>query len=110
MNDAWLTIGVIECFLGIHILWHTTQTTVTVHLNQSHFVANLVENFFHESRDAIPITTPYRCIPIDSIALSTDNDASLAQLWYKEAYQSLIGSIMWLARSFRGSYLSVLLQ
>ncbi len=71
-----------------------------VHLNQLGFGANLVESFFQESRNATPTATPYRSgVPIDSIAPSTDEDDSPAQLRCTAAYQSLIGSIGWLSNS-----------
>jgi hypothetical protein len=45
-----------------------------------------------------PTATPYRSgILIDAIAPSTDDDVSPAQICCMEAYQSLIGSIGWLA-------------
>ncbi len=50
----------------------------------------------------MPTATPYWSgIPIDAIAPSTDADDSPAQIQCKEAYQSLIGSIGWLAMSTR---------
>ncbi len=46
------------------------------------------------------MATPYRSgIPINSIAPLTDTDVSPAQIRRNEAYQSLIGSIGWLAMS-----------
>jgi hypothetical protein len=66
------------------------------------FAANLVESFFQESHDPTPTAMPYCSgIPIDTIAPSTDNDDSPAQICRKEAYQSLVGSIGWLAMSTR---------
>jgi hypothetical protein len=46
----------------------------------------------------MPTAMPYRSgIPINSIALSTDRANSPAQIRQKKAYQSLTGSIGWLA-------------
>ncbi len=46
--------------------------------------------------------TPYRSgVPIDSIAPSKDADDSPAQIRRAEAYQSLVGSIGWLAGATR---------
>ena len=43
------------------------------------------------------MATPYRSgIPINSIVPSVDANDSPAQIWQKEAYQSLIGSIGWM--------------
>ena len=95
-------MGVVEWFLGIHFAWRITPTSVSVHLNQSGFAANLVESFFQDSRNVTPTATPYRSgVPIDSIAPSTDDDDSPAQLRRTAAYQSLIGSIGWLSSSTR---------
>ena len=95
-------MGVVEWFLGIHFSWRITSDSVSVHLNQSGFAANLVESFFHDSRNETPTATPYRSgVPIDSIAPSTDEDDSPAQLRRTAAYQSLIGSIGWLSSSTR---------
>ncbi len=91
-------VGIIEWFLGIHFSRWITPSAILVHLNQLGFAAPLVESFFCESCDPTPTATPYRSgIPIDAIAPSTDDDDSPAQIHHKEAYQSLIGSIGWLA-------------
>ena len=82
--------------------WRITPSSVAVHLNQSGFASNLVESFFGDTRNPTPTATPYRNgVPIDSIAPSTDADDSPAQIRRKEAYQSLIGSIGWLAHTTR---------
>jgi hypothetical protein len=95
-------MGLVEWFLGIHFSWRFTSSRVDVHLNQTGFAANLVEQFCRNLWDATPTATPYRSgVPIDSIAHSTDADDSPAQLRWTEAYQSLIGSIGWLATATR---------
>jgi hypothetical protein len=95
-------MGVVEWFLGVHFAWRITPSSVSVHLNQSGFASNLVESFFQDSRNVTPTATPYRSgVPIDSIAPSTDDDNSPAQLRRTAAYQSLIGSIGWLSCSTR---------
>jgi hypothetical protein len=87
-------MGMVEWFLGIHFARSITSTSVSVHLNQSGFASNLVECFFHDSRNVTSTAMPYRSgIPIDAIALSTDDDDSPAQLCRTAACQSLIGSI-----------------
>ncbi len=97
----WVNVdfmGLVEWFLGIHFSWRFTSSGVDVHLNQTGFAANLVEQFCRDSLDATPTATPYRSgVPIDSIAPSTDADDSPAQLCRTEAYQSLVSSIGWLA-------------
>jgi hypothetical protein len=95
-------MGIVEWFLGVHFSWRITPSSVAVHLNQSGFASNLVESFFGDTRNPTPTATPYRNgVPIDSIAPSTDADDSPAQIRRKEAYQSLIGSIGWLAHTTR---------
>jgi hypothetical protein len=93
-------MGMVEWFLGIHFAWRITSDSISVHLNQLGFAANLVKSFFQESCNVTPTATPYRSgVPIDSIAPSTDDDDSPAQLQRTAAYQSLIGSIGWLSNS-----------
>ncbi len=91
-------MGIVEWFLGVHFSWQISSSLVSVHLNQSGFASNLEESFFCKAHDANPLATPYRSgIPVDSIAPLTDADDSLAQIRRTQAYQSLIGSIGWLA-------------
>jgi hypothetical protein len=74
-------MGMVEWFLGIHFAWRITSDSVSVHLNQSGFAANLVKSFFQASRNVTPTATPYHSgVPIDSIAPSTDDNNSPAQL------------------------------
>ena len=95
-------MGLVEWFLGIHFSWRMTSSQVDVHLNQTGFAANVVEQFCRDSWEATPTATPYRLgVPVDSIAPSSDADDSSAQLRRTEAYQSLIGSIGWLATATR---------
>jgi hypothetical protein len=97
----WIKVdfmGLVEWFLGIHFSWRITKSAVAVHMNQSCFAANLIEQFFCDKWNPTPDATAY-CygVPIDSIAPSSDADDSPAQIWHAEAYQSLVGSIGWLA-------------
>ena len=95
-------MGIVEWFLGVHFSWRIAPSSVTVHLNQSGFATNLVESFSCHARDETPTATPYRSgVPIDSIAPSLDADDSPAQIRRTEAYQSLVGSIGWLASTTR---------
>ncbi len=95
-------MGLVEWFLGIHFLLRFTSSRVDVHLNQTGFAANLVELFCWDSWDPTPTATPYWLgVPINSIAPSPDADDSPSQLQRTEAYQSLIGSIGWLAMATR---------
>ena len=95
-------MGVVEWFLGIHFSWQVTGGEVDVHLNQAGFAAYLVERFNLHHKSPTPTATPYRSgIPIDSIAAAESTDNSPAQARRKEAYQSLVGSIGWLANNTR---------
>ena len=74
-------MGNIEWFLGVHFLWRITPSSVSVHLNQSGFDANLVESFFRDSWEPTPTDSPYCSgIPIDSIAPSAEAEDCLALL------------------------------
>jgi hypothetical protein len=74
-------MGVVEWFAGIHFAWRITHSSILVHLNQSGFAANLAKSFFQDFRNVTPTATSYRSgAPIDSIAPSTDDDDSPAQL------------------------------
>ena len=91
-------MGLVEWFLGVHFSWHFTPSKADVHLNQTGFTANLVEQFRRDTWEPTSAATPYRPgVPIDLIATSSDNDDSQSQLHWTEAYQSLIGSIGWLS-------------
>jgi hypothetical protein len=93
-------MGFVNWFLGIYFSWHITPTSVTMHLNQSGFATNLVESFSLQDRNQSPTATPYWSgVPIDSIAKSSEADDSISFKHHKEAYQSLVGSIGWLAHS-----------
>ncbi len=95
-------MGLVEWFLGIYFSWQITKSMVDVHMNQSGFAANLVEQFCCDKWDHTPDATPYQSgIPIDSIAPSIDADDSPAQLQRTDAYQSLVGSNGWLAGATR---------
>jgi len=101
-------MGLVEWFLGIHFSVCFTPSKVDVHLNQTGFAAHLVEQFFRDTWEPTPTATPYRSgVPIDSIADSSDDDDSPSQLRRTEAYQSLIGSIGWLAMATRPDLASV---
>ena len=95
-------MGLVEWFLGIHFSWKITKSAVDVHMNQSGFTANLVEQFCRNELDPTPGATPYWSgVPIDSIAPSSDADDLPTQLRRTEAYRSLVGSISWLAGATR---------
>ncbi len=95
-------MGIVNWFLGVHFSWRLTLSVITVHLSQSGFASNLFDSFHLLERNQTPTATPYRSgIPIDAIAPSTEDDESPALKRCKDAYQSLVGSIGWLAHSTR---------
>ena len=95
-------MGIVNWFLGIHFSWRISPSSLTVHLNQAGFASNLVDSFSLQDRNETPTATPYRSgVPIDSIAESTEDDDSPALKRRREAYQSLVGSLGWLAYSTR---------
>ncbi len=95
-------MGIVNWFLGVHFSWRLTPSAITVHLSQSGFTSNLVDSFHLSERNQTPTATPYRSgIPIDAIAPSTEHDELPALKCCKDAYQSLVGSIGWLAHSTR---------
>jgi hypothetical protein len=95
-------MGIVNWFLGVHFSWRVTPSTVLVHLSQAGFSSHLVDSFHLSDRNQTPTATPYRSgILIDAIAESNEDDDSPALKRRKEAYQSLIGSLGWLAHSTR---------
>jgi hypothetical protein len=50
-------MGLVEWFLGIHFSWRMTSSQVDVHLNQTGFAANVVEQFCRDSWEATPTAT-----------------------------------------------------
>ncbi len=73
-------MGLFKWFLGIHFSWQITNSAVDVHMSQSGFAANLVEQFCRDEWDPTPDATPYQSgVPIDSIAPSSDVDDSPTQ-------------------------------
>ncbi len=91
-------MGIFKWFLCVHFFWRISLSSVLVQLIQSGFASNLVESSFYQAHDGNPLATPYWSgILVDSIALLTAADNSPAQIRRTQAYQSLIGSIGWLA-------------
>ena len=96
-------MGDVEWFLGTHFLWHTSEEGhVDVHMNQAGYARNTAERFGRADRSITPDATPWRSgVPIDSVAAADEDDDSPAQTRRREAYQSLVGSIGWLANCTR---------
>jgi hypothetical protein len=90
-------------FLSTHFQWSSSPNHVSVHMNQTGFAAHLVkDNNFH-TRTTTPDATPYRSgLPIDAIPKSDEGDDCptlvVKRKWH---YQSVVGSIGWLAQTTR---------
>ena len=93
-------MGTVEWFLGTHFQWLITPEVVSVHLCQTGFAANLVkENNIHLS-NITHNATPYRSgLPIDAITESDEDKECPTFVKRKRKYQSIVGSIGWLAQS-----------
>jgi hypothetical protein len=96
-------MGVVNWFLGTHFTWlDLDDGHVSVHLSQVAFAQNVVERYRQQHININPRATPYRSgLPIDSLpAYSGDmDDPSFLRL--RLQYQSLVGSLNWLATNTR---------
>ena len=73
---------------------------VKVHLSQTGFASHLVEENNIHHGNITPDTTPYRSgLPIDACPKSDEGKESPGFLECKRKYQSIVGSIRWLAQS-----------
>ncbi len=95
-------MGNVDWFLGTHFQWSCSDDDVSVHLSQMGFVAHLVKDNNVRTRNIAPDATPYRSgLPIDACPESKEADDCPALIERKRRYQSVIGSIGWLAQSTR---------
>ena len=95
-------LGTVDWFLGTHFQWSCHDNEVSVHLSQTGFAAHLVEDNNVHMRNITPDATPYRLgLPIDACPESDEADDCPALLKCKKRYQSVVGSIGWLAQSTR---------
>jgi hypothetical protein len=94
-------MGQVSLFLGIEFTWvHHTDGHVSVTLTQQSFSETLIESLGLESASISTFTTPYHLgYPIDSVIHipmdSHDRDT------LRLNYQSLVGSLNWLAHTTR---------
>jgi len=94
-------MGQVSHFLGIEFAWtHHSDGHITVNLTQQSFLETLIESLGFSSLSLSTYTSPYRSgLPIDSIPhedmSATQRDVLRLQ------YQSLVGSINWLAHTTR---------
>jgi len=95
-------MGTVEWFLGTHFQWMVTPDLVQVHLSQTGFASHLVESHNVHLRNITHDATPYRSgLPIDACPESDEDETSQTFLVRKKKYQSIVGSIGWLAQSTR---------
>ena len=95
-------MGTVEWFLGTHFQWLVTPDVVKVHLSQTGFASHLVEENDVHLRNITPDATPYRSgLPIDACPESDEDELTPTFLARKQKYQSIVGSIGWLAQSTR---------
>jgi len=94
-------MGRVSHFLGIEFSWqHHADGNLSVTLTQQSFAETLIETYGYSNLGTSTFTTPYRSgFPIDSIPhedmSSSQRDALRLQ------YQSLVGSLNWLAHTTR---------
>ncbi len=95
-------MGSVEWFLGSHFQWHKTKDEVSVHLSQTGFAAHLVEDNNAHLRSITPNATPYQSgLPINANPESDKDKNCPTFIERKQKYQSVVGSIGWLASSTR---------
>jgi hypothetical protein len=92
-------MGQVSNFLGIEFSWqHHPDGHITVSLTQQSFAESLIESLGFDTLNASSFATPYRSgIPIDSIP--TENLSSVQRDKLRLKYQSLVGSLYWLAHT-----------
>jgi len=95
-------IGTVEWFLGTHFQWMVLPDLVQVHLSQTGFASHLVEDNNVHLCNVTPDATPYQSgLPIGACLESDDDETSQTFIDRKKKYQSIVGSIVWLAQSTR---------
>jgi hypothetical protein len=94
-------MGQVSLFPGIEFHWtHHEDAHLTVHLTQQSFAETLVESLHFDHLPNSSFLTPYRSgLPADSVPHSSMSSQDRDSLWL--AYQSLIGSLNWLAHTTR---------
>ncbi len=95
-------MGTMDWFLGTHFQWSSSPNSVSVHMNLTGFAAHLGEDNNVHTRNITPNATPYRSgLPIDAIPESDNDDNCPALIKRNWHYQSVVGSIGWLAQTTR---------
>ncbi len=96
-------MGVVNWFLGTHFTWlDLADRNISVHLSQVAFAQNLVERYRQQHININPRATPYRSgLPIDSLDAYSGDTEDPSFLRLKAQFQSLVGSLNWLATNTR---------
>ncbi len=96
-------MGVVNWFLGTHFTWTDYPTEdISVHLSQVAFAQNLVERYHQQHINHNTKSTPYCSgLPIDSLPAYDGDMQDPSFLRLREQYQSIVGSINWLATNTR---------
>jgi hypothetical protein len=92
-------MGQVPHFLGIEFTWHNLPNGhLGVNLTQQSFTESLLESLGFPSSNVSTFTTPYRLgMSIDSIPTQEMSSADCDIL--RLQYQSLVGSLIWLAHT-----------
>lgn len=92
-------MGQVSHFLGIEFSWnHHEDGNLSVSLTQQSFPENLIDSVHYSTASVSSFVTLYRLgMPIDSIPLSNLSSDDQDKLRLK--YQSLVGSLNWLAHT-----------
>ena len=96
-------MGTVNWFLGTHFEWSSHQDgALSVHLSQEAYAQNIVETHRLSGINLNPLATPYRSgCPIDAIPSATIDEDDKYFVKRREAYQSLVGRLTWLATNTR---------
>ena len=96
-------MGTVNWFLGTHFEWADHQNgALSVHLSQGAFAQHLVERHRLHNTNYRPKATPYRSgIAIDTFASAKIDENDHHFVRRRESYQSLVGSLTWLASNTR---------
>jgi hypothetical protein len=93
-------MGMVEWFLGTHFQWLLTPDRVKVHVSQTRFATHLVEENNIHLQIVTPDATPYCSgLPINAMPESDKDEESPRFQEHKQKYQSVVGSIGWLAQN-----------
>jgi hypothetical protein len=96
-------MGVVNWFLGTHFTWiDLNDGNISVHLSQVAFAQNVVKHHCQQHININLRATPYRSgLPVDSLPEYSGDTNDPSFLCLQAQYQSLVGSLNWLATNTR---------